>query len=483
MPRSRQRTCRASRNRSATRQVRTLAQSGYVVSMGFLVVSARRWCLATACLAMAMAGWAPQATAPLPGCEGSFWLDLWNEGVTGGSSPTHQYDKKDFGAFVVWDGSVDYYQKVYPDTGDPDYPIPPDTFYAKWLELGGSTGVAGIVATRPILMPAGNVPVSVLLGGSREVDGGTDVVDVFIWPGPPGGGLPAPYASFTLDPMDPLEWHTVMVPLASETRLSVAVRQQNPTTTDGQGARFESVAGGICILKGLDFTWSLCGSAVTFAGIGPATRWTWEFGDGGTADGSSTSHQYAGAGTYTVTMTGRDDSGTFATVTKDIVVDGSCSGGAGRGTQVRPQGKGPAWQPPQDGIDPALAGSDLDGDGIPDRDDSCPRGMRPAVAWEAATADACVEGVGTPDGPGAQQEAEECTEPVLATELCSAEPGACTMCPSQQLQAAAPDRERTAAFLPAANERASGGTQGTFVVLLLAGAAIGLAFLRRRAAA
>jgi hypothetical protein len=439
-------------------------------------------CLAVALCAIPALALAPQATAPLPGCEGSFRLDLWSDDVTAGTSPTHQYDKKDYGAFVVWDGSVDYYQKVYPDTGDPDYPVAPDTFYGKWIELGGSTGRAGVVGTRPITMPAGDVPVSVFLGGSREVDGGTDVVDLFIWLGPPGGGLPAPYASFTLDPMDPLAWHTVKVPLASETRLSVAVRLRDPAATDGQGPRLEAMSGGLCVLKGLDFTWSACESAVAFAGTGPATTWSWDFGDGTTATGSRPSHQYAAPGTYTVTMTGRDDAGTSATVTKEVVVDGSCVDPAWRRAQVRPQPEGPGWQPPRDGVDPALAASDTDGDGIPDRDDPCPQGMRPAAAWEAADADPC-----TPDAQdmsGAPQDAEDCVEPAPAgTEPCPAAPRDCPSCPAQVQTAAAPARERSAIVVPAASERASGGTWGTAGVVVLAAAALGLAFLRRRAAA
>ncbi len=52
---------------------------------------------------------------------------------------------------------------------------------------------------------------------------------------------------------------------------------------------------------------------------GPPTI-TWNFGDGGTGAGASTSHVYAAAGSYTVRVTATDGAGNSTTLTRTIVV-------------------------------------------------------------------------------------------------------------------------------------------------------------------
>ncbi|MCM8780061.1 MAG: PKD domain-containing protein, partial [Candidatus Omnitrophica bacterium] len=42
---------------------------------------------------------------------------------------------------------------------------------------------------------------------------------------------------------------------------------------------------------------------------GIPTSWSWDFGDGGTARGAKVTHEYKKAGTYTVTLTVSDNSG------------------------------------------------------------------------------------------------------------------------------------------------------------------------------
>ena len=47
---------------------------------------------------------------------------------------------------------------------------------------------------------------------------------------------------------------------------------------------------------------------------------SWDFGDGGTGAGGSTSHVYAAAGTYLVRVTATDGAGNSTSVTRTIVV-------------------------------------------------------------------------------------------------------------------------------------------------------------------
>jgi uncharacterized delta-60 repeat protein len=68
------------------------------------------------------------------------------------------------------------------------------------------------------------------------------------------------------------------------------------------------------------------GQAAAFDDIGSAdpdgsvTEFAWKFGDGGTASGAHVSHTYTAPGTYTATLTVRDDYGQTTTSSQDVTV-------------------------------------------------------------------------------------------------------------------------------------------------------------------
>jgi len=117
-----------------------------------------------------------------------------------------------------------------------------------------------------------------------------------------------------------------------------------------------------------------CGdSPVTFTdssvpGSSPIIAWAWDFGDGSSSTDPSPSHVYASPGSYDVSLTVTDANGktSTSTVTITAIALPPCV----VPTKSEDNAFGP--RPPRDGVDDALAGSDIDGDGIANAVDNCP---------------------------------------------------------------------------------------------------------------
>ncbi|WP_448610939.1 PKD domain-containing protein [Geodermatophilus sp. URMC 60] len=77
--------------------------------------------------------------------------------------------------------------------------------------------------------------------------------------------------------------------------------------------------------EGATFTFSAAGSTDS---DGRITGYRWDFGDGSApAEGEQVVHEYAAAGTYTVTLTVTDDDGATTTATRQVVAPATGTGG------------------------------------------------------------------------------------------------------------------------------------------------------------
>ncbi|NUU04870.1 PKD domain-containing protein [Leifsonia sp. C5G2] len=105
------------------------------------------------------------------------------------------------------------------------------------------------------------------------------------------------------------------------------------TVTDPDGNRIARTGNRVVIAGGganqpptASFTVGINGLAVSVDGRassdpdGTISSYAWSFGDGGTASGSTAGHTYAAAGTYTITLTVKDNAGATASTTRQATV-------------------------------------------------------------------------------------------------------------------------------------------------------------------
>ncbi|MES2154849.1 MAG: thrombospondin type 3 repeat-containing protein [bacterium] len=129
----------------------------------------------------------------------------------------------------------------------------------------------------------------------------------------------------------------------------------------GPTASFKGTPGSGCGMQPVSF------KDTSTDGDVPITSWFWNFGDGGTSTDQNPTHQYGAPGDYAVTLTVTDDNDLPSSSTQIVsVVDG----GVCMGPTIS-EDNGHAPRPPHDGVDPAIAGADADGDGILNAVDDC----------------------------------------------------------------------------------------------------------------
>ncbi|WP_431220367.1 PKD domain-containing protein [Leifsonia xyli] len=103
--------------------------------------------------------------------------------------------------------------------------------------------------------------------------------------------------------------------------------------TDPDGNRISRVGNRVVIAGGgtnqpptASFTAGVNGLAVAVDGSassdpdGSIVSYAWTFGDGGTASGVTAGHTYAAAGTYTITLTVKDNAGATASTSRQVTV-------------------------------------------------------------------------------------------------------------------------------------------------------------------
>jgi PKD repeat protein len=105
---------------------------------------------------------------------------------------------------------------------------------------------------------------------------------------------------------------------------SVSIRLVPPGVVvppSGATAGFSMAPETVTEMTPVVFNGSMCASdASTNCSRGVVTGWSWNFGDGATANGAVASHTYPSAGTYLVTLTVMDGQGRPASTTRSVAV-------------------------------------------------------------------------------------------------------------------------------------------------------------------
>jgi len=227
--------------------------------------------------------------------------------------------------------------------------------------------------------------------------------------------------------------------------------------------------------------------------------WHWEFGDGRTSRETSPVHRYRSPGTYEARLTVTDANGTWASVSRSVVVEEET-----QCTEQQPTSDPDPERPPQDGVDEQEAQRDTDGDGTMDRLDNCPSTANPGQGdldgdsfgdacdddadgdWFALAADNCPE-VSNPSQRDSDHDAvgDACDvtpglEAVEQDDPCPAKQGFECAGGAARSRDVSEDVERKATPITAASRSLAGDLSAFASLALLAFAIVAIAIGRKR---
>jgi PKD repeat protein len=139
------------------------------------------------------------------------------------------------------------------------------------------------------------------------------------------GATDAPYAYFGLGASTLVTNLEIFWPSgAVQTLTNVAVNQRMTVVEQNTGGNNPPVASFTYLANGLSVDFDASASSDS---DGTIVSYAWDFGDGNTGSGVTTSHTYAAAGTYTVQLTVTDDDGATGGASQSVTVtDGSGTG-------------------------------------------------------------------------------------------------------------------------------------------------------------
>lgn len=193
--------------------------------------------------------------------------------------------------------------------------------YPVTLTVTDGQGATGSVSQNVVVAPVNQAPVAAFASTVSDMSASFDASA--------STDAEGPIASYAWDFGD---GHTGAGVTAAHTYGAPGTYSVTLTVTDAAGATNAVAHDVIAALAPVNqaptaaFTSTATGLDATFDGTasadaeGPIASYAWDFGDGHSGTGATTSHSYGSAGTYHVTLTVTDGAGATGSVTHDVVV-------------------------------------------------------------------------------------------------------------------------------------------------------------------